>query len=157
MNTNAVMFRTARPEDVATCVLIRGQTRENAVSEAELNAAGITREFWAEGVKEGHFPGVVAEVHGQVVGYCFGASETGEIVVLALLPDVEGRGVGKVLLRQVMEVLRGLGHQRLFLGCNSDPAVRSHGFYRHLGWKSTGQLDKHGDEVLEYTAPTISV
>lgn len=155
MHTDVVSFRTARPGDVAACVLIRGQTRENAVSEADLNAAGITREFWAAGVRDGRFPGVVAEAHGRVVGYCFGAAESGEIVVLVLLPDFEGRGAGKALLRRVMEILRGLGHQRLFLGCNSDPAVRSHGFYRHLGWTPTGQLDKYGDEVLEYTAEAI--
>ena len=27
---------------------------------------------------------------------------------------------------------------------------RAVGFYRHLGWSSTGTLDAHHDEVLEY-------
>ncbi|MER2177626.1 MAG: GNAT family N-acetyltransferase, partial [Stenotrophomonas maltophilia] len=27
--------------------------------------------------------------------------------------------------------------------------VRSHGFYRHLGWRPTGEIDSLGDEVLE--------
>ncbi len=26
---------------------------------------------------------------------------------------------------------------------------RSHGFYRHLGWRPTGEIDDLGDEVLE--------
>jgi hypothetical protein len=43
-----------------------------------------------------------------------------------------------------------LGFQRLFLGCSSNPNVRSHGFYRHLGWTSTGTFDAANDEVLEY-------
>jgi hypothetical protein len=28
--------------------------------------------------------------------------------------------------------------------------VRSYGFYRHLGWRSTGSFDDRGDEILEY-------
>jgi N-acetylglutamate synthase-like GNAT family acetyltransferase len=85
-----------------------------------------------------------------MASYCYGDAESGEMVVLALLPEYEGLGVGKALLREVMEVLRGLGHQRLFLVCTSDPAVRSYGFYLHLGWSSTNQTDKYGDEMLEY-------
>jgi hypothetical protein len=53
------------------------------------------------------------------------------------------------LLQLVIDDLRSQGHGRLFLGCASDPAVRSYGFYRHLGWVSTGTTDLHGDEVLE--------
>ena len=61
----------------------------------------------------------------------------------------EGRGLGKSLLQLVVDDLRRVGHSRIFLGCAADPAVRSYGFYRHLGWVSTGTLDQHGDEILE--------
>lgn len=154
---SAIIYRAARPEDVPACVVIRGQTRENAISEARLNELGITRESWAQSVRAGELPGVVAEADGCIVGYCFGDAESGEIVVLALLPDCEGIGVGKALLAQVMAMLRDAGHQRLFLGCSSDPAARSHGFYRYLGWTSTGEVDKYGDEMLEYVFPAETV
>jgi GNAT superfamily N-acetyltransferase len=72
--------------------------------------------------------------------------------VLALLPAHEGQGVGRQLLARVVDRLLAAGHGRLFLGCSADPASRSHGFYRHLGWRSTGSVDAHGDEVLEYAA-----
>lgn len=49
--------------------------------------------------------------------------------------------------------VEALGHKRLFLGCSCDPSARSYGFYRHLGWQSTGQMDRHGDEVLELVSP----
>ena len=88
-----------------------------------------------------------------MAGYCFGSSSSGEIVVLALLPAFENRGIGRELLRRVVERLRGFGHRRLFLGCASDPSVRSFGFYRHLGWRSTGRVDRHGDEELELLLP----
>ena len=145
-----MMFRTAQPNDIATCIVIRGQTRENAVSEARLNELGITQESWAKSVQDGELLGVIAEVDGKMVGYCFGDVGSGEIVVLALLPPFEGRGVGKALLARAIDILRERGHQRLFLGCSSDPQVRSYGFYRHLGWISTGQTDKYGDEMLVY-------
>ncbi|WP_338681392.1 GNAT family N-acetyltransferase [Janthinobacterium sp. TB1-E2] len=65
-------------------------------------------------------------------------------------PAFEGLGIGKTLLELVMAELRAQGHQRLFLGCSSDPASRSFGFYRYLGWTATGETDKYGDDVLEF-------
>ena len=142
-------YRTAQPEDAAACVALRGKTRENAVSPERLRAMGITVASWGEDIRSGALPGHVCTVQGQIVGYCFGASATGEVVVLALLPDFENQGIGRALLHRVVTHLRGLGRARLFLGCSSDPTSRSYGFYRHLGWRSTGTFDTHGDEVLE--------
>ena len=94
-------------------------------------------------------PGHVCLDGETIVGYCFGDKASGEVVVLALLPAYEGRGIGRRLLGLVVDHLAALGHQRLFLGCAADPATRSHGFYRHLGWVSTGAFDGAGDEILE--------
>lgn len=146
---STLTFRPATADDVPACIEIRGQTRENAFSVEELRALGITQESWAAGVRSGEVPGFVACDAGRVTGYCFGDRDSGEIVVLALLPDFEGHGAGKTLLNLVVRDLKALGFQRLILGCASDPAVRSYGFYRHLGWTSTGTFDDRGDEVLE--------
>lgn len=145
-----ITYRPALAADAEACIVLRTQTRENAVTRAELAAAGITRETWAAGIDAGLYPGVVALDGDVLAGYCFGHRDTGEIVVLALLPPYEGLGVGKTLLNRVVGLLRKQGHSRVFLGCATDPAVRSYGFYRHLGWRSTGALNDAGDEVLEY-------
>ena len=71
--------------DAAGYVRMRGLTRENAVSEERLRAHGITAESWAEDIRTGQLPGWVARRDGQIVGYCFGAAKTGEVLVLALL------------------------------------------------------------------------
>ncbi|QXI25517.1 GNAT family N-acetyltransferase [Pseudomonas vanderleydeniana] len=142
-------FRRAEPDDAATCITIRGLTRENAFSEQDLRALGITVDSWSAGIRDDNLPGFVACVEGQVIGYCFGDRGTGEIAVLALLPAHEGQGIGKRLLEMMVQYLRNQGFNRLFLACASDPNVRSHGFYRHLGWVSTGTLDELGDEILE--------
>jgi len=146
---STLTFRPSTADDVPACVAIRGQTRENAFSVEELRALGITVDSWAAGVRSGDLPGFVACANGRVSGYCFGDRETGEIVVLALLPESENQGTGKMLLRLVVQHLASLGHKRLFLACASDPAVRSHGFYRHLGWTPTGERDEAGDDILE--------
>ncbi|MBK3752841.1 GNAT family N-acetyltransferase [Pseudomonas aeruginosa] len=142
-------FRPANPDDASLCIKIRGLTRENAFSEEELGALGITTESWSTGIRDGSCPGFVACMDGQMIGYCFGDRDTGEIVVLALLPAYEGRGIGKTLLAMMIEKLEHQGFQRLFLACSSDPNVRSYSFYRHLGWKPTGERDESGDEILE--------
>jgi len=110
---------------------------------------GITEDTWAADVRSDSLPGYVCCADDSIAGYCFGDKTSGEVVVLALLPAYEGRGIGRRLLGLVVEHLAEVGHERLFLGCAADPASRSHGFYRHLGWTSTGTFDGAGDEILE--------
>lgn len=143
-------FRLAVSGDIPACLDLRGKTRENAISIESLAQMGITLESWVHDVQTGVLTGFVCTDEEAIAGYCFGENATGEIVVLALLPEYENQGVGRNLLAMVMKHLRSLGHGRLFLGCAADPAVRSHGFYRHLGWESTGGFDRAGDEVLEH-------
>lgn len=145
----SITYRQASSQDAAACITLRALTRENAVTQAELAEAGITAQTWGAGIESGLYPGFVALDGDTLAGYCFGHRETGEIVVLALLPQYEGRGVGRAVLGMTVDALRQLGFARLFLGCATDPAVRSYGFYRHLGWRSTGERDAAGDEVLE--------
>jgi GNAT superfamily N-acetyltransferase len=142
-------LRPACPGDAADCVRLRGLTRENAVSEARLRAYGITVESWAADIARGALCGWVAVQQGQLQGYAFGDIASGEVVVLALLPQAEGRGLGRRLLALVVQELHRRGHRRLFLGTTADPALRAYGFYRHLGWQGTGRVDARGDEVLE--------
>nr|WP_321275001.1 GNAT family N-acetyltransferase [Alcaligenes faecalis] len=101
-------------------------------------------------MEDGSCPGYVALVGEQMAGYCFGDSESGEIMVLALLPEYESLGLGRRLLEQMVQDLQARGFTRLFLACNSDPQVRSYGFYRHLGLTESGQRDEFGDDILEY-------
>ena len=146
-------LRLALPEDIDACVVLRGQTRENAISAERLAARGITAQSWADDLRSGTLTGFVCTEDDTLVGYCFGANRSGEVVVLALRPTHEGLGIGQRLLSRVVAHLAEAGHRRLFLGCAADPATRSHGFYRHLGWVSTGSFDPAGDEVLELFTP----
>jgi len=144
-------YRSAVSVDAKECLVLRGRTRENAFTEEQLRAIGITSRTWSKNIESGALLGHVCEFHEDIVRYCFGDSVTGEIVVLALLPDFEHRGIGRELLARTVNGLTECGHSRLFLGCSPDPKSRSHGFYRHLGWRSTETFDQYGDEILEIT------
>jgi GNAT superfamily N-acetyltransferase len=146
---SGVAIEPAKASEAVEFVRLRGLTRENAVSETRLASVGITPSSWAADVHTDLLAGFTAKLKGKLLGYCFGNTRTGEVVVLALLPEAEGRGIGRELLGRVVLALRERGHHRLFLGCSSNPNVRSYGFYRRLGWRPTGAIDSHGDEVLE--------
>jgi ribosomal protein S18 acetylase RimI-like enzyme len=142
-------IRPAVHDDIPACLVLRGRTRENAISAERLAAMGITAQSWADDVRSGALTGFVCTAGGAIVGYCFGDNRSGEVVVLALLPAHEGLGIGQRLLDRVVRHLASGGHRRLFLGCSADSATRSFGFYRHMGWVSTGSFDPAGDEILE--------
>ncbi|MCG8593495.1 MAG: GNAT family N-acetyltransferase, partial [Kiloniellales bacterium] len=76
-----------------------------------------------------------------------GDRSKGEVQVVAVLPDYEGRAIGKNLLDRVTAWLFSEGHQEIWLLSNPDPDVRAHGFYRKLGWHATG-VRKGDDEVM---------
>jgi GNAT superfamily N-acetyltransferase len=76
-----------------------------------------------------------------------GDRDTGEITVLAVLPGYERRGIGRTLMGLASMWLFSTGHDELWLTSNSDPSVRAHRFYLHLGWVSR-EAARHGDEVL---------
>lgn len=144
-----IKYSLAPSELAAEYIELRGLTLENPITEDALRSLGITAQSWAQDIRSEQTQGFIALSSGQMVGYCFGDFRTGEVLVLAVRPACEGRGIGRRLLALVVELLKRHGYTRLFLGCSPDPAVRSHGFYRRLGWRSTGSIDKHGNEVLE--------
>jgi ribosomal protein S18 acetylase RimI-like enzyme len=143
-----LVFRPTQSGDVEACFTVRARTREHALSREQLASIGITPASFAAALDSGRVRGWVCEDGEQVVGFCSGDAETGEVLVLAVLPEYEGRGVGRRLLAEVVGELRALGHPRLWLGASPDPATRAHGFYRSLGWRPNGEVDSHGDEVL---------
>ena len=146
----SIEYKSAPSQLAAEYIELRGLTRENAITEDTLRSYGITAESWAQDIESGQIQGVIALSGANMVGYCFGDLKTGEVIVLAVLPSHECQGIGQRLLALIVEALKGQGHIRLFLGCAPDPSIRSYGFYRHLGWQSTGALDTHGDEILEF-------
>ena len=119
------------------------------MSVSDLEAYGITENSWTQRLAAGKLCGRVCVLGKNIVGYCFGNCESGEIEVLVVLPEHEGIGVGKTLLEDVVGSLRAQGHTVIWLGASPDPAKRAYRFYRHLGWKPSGDTDSRGDQILK--------
>jgi ribosomal protein S18 acetylase RimI-like enzyme len=142
-------FRETRPPDIEALFELRGRTRQNPLSREALAQLGITPGSTARDLIAGNIGGSVCTHNTRIVGFCTGDTHTGEILVLAVLPDYEGHGVGKRLLSRVVDRLHATGIKRIWLAASADPTVRAHGFYRVLGWQPNGQRTANGDEILE--------
>jgi ribosomal protein S18 acetylase RimI-like enzyme len=142
-------FRDTRTSDVDALFEVRANTRQNPLSRAALAELGITPESTSAALISATIVGSVCTCRERVVGFFSGAVETGEILVLAVLPDYEGRRIGTRLLDYVVTRLRKAGSPRLWLAAAADPTVRAYGFYRALGWRATGERTANGDEILE--------
>lgn len=143
-----LVVRETRLEDIEACFDVRARTRENPISRERLAAVGITPASSAASLASGEVKGWVCLDDSSVIGFCSADAASGEVLVLAVLPDYEGRGVGKRLLQQAVRWLRSLGFDRVWLAASPDPGVRAHGFYRSQGWRPTGERQENGDEIL---------
>ena len=155
----SLTFREMTVDDLPAAFAVRLSTVENAMTLEELEEDyGITPKSLAEAMS-GQVRGWLCEDRGEdggrAVGFAMGDRANGEVQVVALRPGYEGRGIGKRLLSLVCDWLFAGGHEEIWLGSNPDPGVRAHGFYRHLGWRSTGEM-KGGDEVLTLSRPQAS-
>ncbi len=144
-------FRPTIPDDTDALFDVRSRTRDNPLSREQLLEWGITPDQSREALRAAECVGWVCEVDGQIVGFCSGDTSTGEIIVVAVLPDFERRGIGIRLLENVVDALRSKGLASFWLACSPDPKVRSHGFYRANGWSPSGKRLDNGDEILERT------
>ena len=79
---------------------------------------------------------LVLRIDEDIVGTVLGGFDgrRGYIYHLAVHPDYQGKGYGKVLLNQVITELKFLGALKihLFVFNDNQPATE---FYRHLGWE----------------------
>ena len=125
---------------------IRISTKENSITMSELEEHhGLTPKTLA-GAMRGSVKGWVCETDGKIVGFAMGDGETGEMTVLAVLPEYERRGIGKALLARVQGWLFDSGHEELWLVTTPNPDFRAYGFYQSQGWRATGEIVGGEDE-----------
>jgi GNAT superfamily N-acetyltransferase len=142
-------LRAACSADVDAMFHIRARTRDNAISPQRLAELGITPARLREALESGEVCGWLAvDGDDQAIGFCNVAPASGEVLVLAVLANCEGLGLGRALLAAAVSHLQSVGSPRPWLMAGADPALRSHGFYRAQGWQASGRHDDHGDEEL---------
>ena len=139
-------FRGVEIADIPTTFAVRLATVENVVTMVELEKDyGVTPESLTDTLQS-DVRGWLCEDDGRVVGFSLGDRSNGEVLVVAVLPGYEGRGIGEALLSRVRDWLFKEGHDEIWLLANPDPGIRATGFYKHLGWETTAM--SRGEDVV---------
>lgn len=145
-----LIFRETLPSDVEELFSVRARTRENPISKEELALLGINAQAIADNLASGRIKGWLCSHDSRLVGFCNGDAETGEVLVLAVLPEYECKGIGTRLLACVVDGLKTSGFNTLRLAASPDSRTRAHGFYRSHGWRPNGEIDENDDEILVF-------
>lgn len=112
---------------------VRTHTRENSYTLEQLHRLGITPESVVQKLAT-TFKGWLCTVDDLVVAFCIADRSAGELWVIAVLPQYEGRGIGGHLMRAAEDWLWASGCTRAWLTTDVDVNLRAYGFYRHRGW-----------------------
>jgi GNAT superfamily N-acetyltransferase len=139
-----MLYREIKPEDIPALFAVRVATHENRLSHEELAEMGINEESVKQKLK-GSYKGWLCEVDGDVVGFAMGDRSSGELWVIAVLPEYIGQGIGARLLNQVEKWLVESGCKRLWLTTDIDPQLKAYSFYCAHGW-----VDEHIKNSLRY-------
>ncbi len=98
-----------------------------------------------------HFPWLVYEDQGQVLGFAYGnywksrsAYRHSLETTIYLAGDWLGRGVGSRLYGALVEELRGLGQAHRLLACISLPNAASVALHEKLGYRKVGHFSESG-------------
>lgn len=133
MNDQTV-YRQLQWADIPEIFDVRVATWHNDNGRDELTGLGITFASVEAAMQSSH-RGWVAEADSRIVGFAMGDRTNGEMWVIAVLREYEGRGIGKQLLTLVESWLKEEGWEETWLTTDVDENLRAVGFYRHLGWK----------------------
>jgi ribosomal-protein-alanine N-acetyltransferase len=103
--------------------------------------------------------GAVAEEEGRLAGYSLGARRrNGDALILTLdvHPDFRRRGVGRLLLDDLLARFRAAGAVRAVLQVAVENAP-ARAFYRKAGFRESGQLPDYYDEGRDAIEMTRSL
>ena len=130
---DALCYRKITPADVETLFAIRSSVRENPYSADALAAQGITVQSVKESLS-GSLDGWLCQSADRIAGFAMADLKTGELSVIAVLPECERRGVGRELLRLAEEDLWSAGHSTIWLWTGADRGTRAFRLYLSAGW-----------------------
>ncbi len=100
--------------------------------------------------------GWLAEADGRIAGFAMGDRNSGEVLVLAVLPEYEGRGIGRAVLQRAEDWLFAGGNSKIWLYTGADPGLRAYRLYLHLGWQATGELEDDDELFIKYRVSSRS-
>jgi GNAT superfamily N-acetyltransferase len=130
-----MIFREASISDIPGIQIVRNSVKENQLS----NPALVTDEDCEEFITN-RGKGWVCEADHKIVGFAIADLKEKNIWALFVHPDYEGQGVGKKLLRIMLDWYFSQTQQTIWLG--TAPNTRAELFYKRAGWKVVGTHGK---------------
>jgi ribosomal protein S18 acetylase RimI-like enzyme len=126
-------FREITAADVPALFHVRPRTRENVLTLAQLQRLGINPGSVTASLDQST-KGWLCDDAAEVVAFSMADRATGELLVIAVLPEYEGKGVGGRLMALAEGWLAQSGCRRAWLTTDLDTTLRAYGFYRKRGW-----------------------
>ena len=115
--------------------VVRNSVKENILSDPAL----VTDEDCADYITC-RGKGWVCEVENTIIGFSIADLESHNIWALFILPDYEGRGIGKRLHRVMMDWYFSKTSKTVWL--STAPHSRAESFYKKAGWAEAGLYGK---------------
>ncbi len=135
-----MLIREARIDDIGQIQIIRNSVTENTLSHPNLVTDQDCEEFIGQRGK-----GWVCEIDKQIVGFAIVDLMENNIWALFLDPKFEGRGIGQLLHKSMLDWYFTQTKDKVWLG--TDPNTRAEKFYRRAGWTEVG---KNGSEEIKF-------
>ena len=127
-------YRAITTRDIPSIFEVRVATDENKFTYEELERFDITPESVEQKLKA-TYRGWLCETDGDVVGFVIANKQTGEIWVIAVLPEYINKGIGTQLLNLAEHWLISSGKNNFWLTTDTDKSLRAYSFYLKNGWK----------------------
>lgn len=134
------MIREAQPKDIPQIQIVRNAVQENTLSDPSLVSDADCADFMFRRGK-----GWVAELDGLVVGFSIVDLQENNVWALFLLPEYEGRGIGRQLHQVMLNWYFQQTREPIWLG--TSPGTRAEAFYRKAGWQQNGL---NGEKELRF-------
>jgi len=130
-------FRQAIPEDIPQIQIVRNSVKENQLSNPNLIPDDLVEEFITKRGK-----GFVCEIDDKIVGFSIVNFVENNVWALFLLPDFEGKRIGKKLHQLMLDEYFSKTKETIWLSTEANS--RAEIIYKKQGWKNAGF---HGNEV----------
>ncbi len=135
-----MIFREAILTDIPQIQIVRNSVKENMLSDPALVPDKDCEEFMFVRGK-----GWVCKIDDRIVGFSIADLKENNIWALFLLPEYEGKGIGKKLNDMMLDWYFSQTHHTVWLGTAFN--TRAETFYRMQGWKEAGT---HGSKEIKF-------
>ncbi len=135
-----MIIREATTDDIKQIQMVRNSVTENTLSDPGLVTDEDCKAFIMERGK-----GWVCEIDKQIVGFAIADLKANNIWALFLNPEFEGKGIGQLLHKTMLDWYFAQTKDKIWLGTAFN--TRAEKFYRKAGWTEAGT---HGDKEIKF-------